>query len=469
MGLAIWVPAVFGDVTVEQAIWHVGYADGAAIMLSEIFYVEFAVHVIVIPLVFAVLATMLHGRLAQRLAGWRRRALRAAPAVAGTGALGALALQFSVVSYAAAYLEPDRFAQRFIEPTQVQLVSGTRRNLILIYAESLEAGYQDATLFGRDLLAATRHLGGHSYGWYRPAAGATWTIAGMVATQCGVPLQVYAQRDLRPSVRGKTFLPGATCLGDILAANGYRNVFLGGAPLSFAGKGRFLQDHGYAEAWGREEWERAGVPRSGFNTWGALDSALFEQARLRLAQLHASGQPFNLTLLTLDTHNPFGFTSPECHGRGHTDFSGIVSCSAEQITEFIEYARDNGYLENTVVVVIGDHLAVPNPLHDTLLQAPRRGMFNLFIGDQVRPNTDEILPFDLFPTLVELTGVQVSGDRLGLGYSAVGDLEVARPGGRAEEWSLAAVRGSPQYDLLWQAREDAGPGIRIVTNPAEGD
>ncbi|HEY0825547.1 MAG TPA: sulfatase-like hydrolase/transferase [Ramlibacter sp.] len=451
IGLASWIPRTFGEVTMEQALWHLLYADGAAIMLSEIFYVEFALQVLLVPLMFAVPAALLHGRLALRLAGWRRVGLRAAPGVAGLAATGALALQFSAFSYAAAYLEPDRFAQKFVEPRQVGLLAEHRRNLILIYAESLETGYQDAALFGRDLLAATRRLQGHSYGWYRPAAGATWTIAGMVATQCGVPLRVYAQRDVRAGAEGRAFLPGATCLGDILAAHGYRNVFLGGAPLSFAGKGRFLQDHGYGETWGREEWARAGMRRNGFNAWGTFDSALFEQAKLRLAQLHASGQPFNMTLLTLDTHNPFGFLSEECRKRGATGFDGIVSCSAEQITEFVEFARDRGYLDNTVVVVIGDHLAVPNPLYDKLMQAPRRGMFNLFVGERLpQPNTDEILPFDLFPTLVELAGIRVPGDRLGLGYSAVGDKDVERPANRAEEWSLAAVRGSPQYDRLWR-------------------
>ncbi len=451
IGLAFWIPSAFGEVTIEQVMWHLRYAEGAAVTMSGIFLIEFAVEVVLLPFLGAVLAAWLHGQLAAQLEGRARRLLRAAPAMAGGTAVGLLALQFSAFSYAAAYLEPDRFAEKFVEPTRVQLVREQRRNLVVIYAESLETAYRDPALFGRDLLAATGRLGGHSYGWYRPAAGATWTIAGMVATQCGVPLRVYAEGDLRPGEGGRTFLPGATCLGDILAAHGYRNVFLGGAPLSFSGKGRFLQDHGYGEAWGRDEWQAAGLPAAGFNEWGAFDSTLFAQAKLRLAQLHAAGQPFNLTVLTLDTHNPHGFLSPECRQRGATNFAGIVSCSAEQITEFVEFARARGYLENTVVVVIGDHLAVPNPLWDKLENAPRRGMFNLFVGENLPPpNTDEILPFDLFPTLVELAGLRVPGDRLGLGYSAVGEMDAARPAGRAGQWSLSTVRGSARYDQLWR-------------------
>lgn len=452
LGLAYWLRQTFGDVTMDQALWHLRYADQAAFMLSQVFFVECAVQVLLVPALLATVATLLHSWAAPRLAGWQRKTLRAAPAAIGAGALAALALQFSLASYAAAYLEPDRFAREYVEPRSVALEQRQRRNLVLIYAESLEATYGDRKLFGRDLLAPLHHAGGHSYARYQPAAGATWTIAGMVATQCGVPLKVYVQADIRAEGHGKAFLAGATCLGDVLQAHGYRNVFLGGAPLSFSGKGRFLRDHGYAEAWGREEWERAGARPDELQAWGMFDDALFARARKRLVELHAAGQPFNLTMLTLDTHNPFGFLSPGCRKRGAADFEGIVACGAQQIAEFIEFARKRGYLADTAIVVIGDHMAVPNPVVRKLEQAgDRRSIFNLFVGEGLPPpNTAEFLPFDLYPTLVELAGIRVPGDRLALGYSAVGTKEAQKPAVRERDWSLAVVRGSPRYDALWQ-------------------
>ncbi|MBC5782814.1 sulfatase-like hydrolase/transferase [Ramlibacter sp. USB13] len=453
IGVLYWLHATFGDVTVDQALWHLQYAEGAAIRISEIFYVECAVYGFVLPLVAALVVSLAHLAIAPYLGGWPRKLLRAGPAAAGFAAVGLFCAQFSVVSYAAAYLEPDRFAQEYVDPSRVQLVPERRRNLVLIYAESMEASYGDAHMFGRDLLAPLHALGGRSYGWYRPAVGATWTMAGMVATQCGVPLKVYSEVDVRPRGEDRVFLPGAHCLGDVLQARGYRNVFMGGVSLSFAGKGRFLKDHGYQETWGRDEWEAKGARPEEFNAWGMWDGNLFQRAKERLDQLHASGQPFNLTLLTLNTHNPFGFLSPRCRARGVDTFEGIVGCSAERIAEFISYARERGYLEDTVVVVIGDHLAVPNPVYDRLVQAPRRGMFNLFLGkDLPPPNRDELLPFDLFPTLVELTGARVTGDRLALGYSAVGHAEADPPPDRAEAWAQSAMRPSSRYDLLWDAR-----------------
>lgn len=456
VGLAVFLRATFGELTVDQVLWHVRYADKAA-QLSEVFLVEAAVHALLVPLVLAVLATVVHGMAAPRLAPWQRRGARALPALLAGWGLGAFALQVSAFSHAAAYFEPDLFARHYVAPAQVALEQPRqRRNLVVIYAESLEKGYGDAAVFGKDLLAPLHAAGGHSYASYRPVAGATWTIAGMVATQCGVPLKVYAESDVQARETGKTFLRNATCLGDVLRARGYRNVFLGGAPLSFAGKGRFLRDHGYDELWGREEWERAGVPRRDFNAWGLYDGPLFDRARAQLERLHAAGQPFNLTLLTLDTHNPNGFLSPDCRRRGHGDFEGIVSCGAAQIAEFIAFARDRGYLRDTAIVVLGDHLAVPNPLYEQLERTgDARGMYNLFVGDGLpAPATTRLLPFDLFPTLVEIAGVDVPGDRLALGRSAVGPRGEERPAQVEKELASLGNRASAAYDRLWSGAPD---------------
>jgi phosphoglycerol transferase len=457
VAFAVWTRGAFGPVTIDQVLWHVRYAEGSAVHMGGIFLVEFLVEVLAIPLVIAVVLTLAHVLVAPHCRGWHRAALHSLAPIATCGAVCALALQLSVPAYAAAYFEPDLFAHEYVDPARVALAQKAhRRNLVLIYAESLESTYGDAHLFGHDLLAPLRHVGGRSYARYRPASGATWTIAAMVATQCGVPLKVYSESDVRRREGSKSFLPGATCLGDLLHAHGYRSVFLGGANLDFSGKGRFLSDHGYDETWGRDEWQKAGAPAQDFNVWGMYDSALFARGRKTLERLHAAHRPFNLTMLTMDTHNPRGFLSPECRREGADRFEGIVSCTAQEIADFVQFARNRGFLEDTTIVVIGDHLAVPNPVYAQLEEAgERRGIFNLVVGENLPPaNRDELLSYDLLPTLVELAGMHVPGERLGLGYSAVGPSDVAPPEREREaEWSVAALKESPAYDELWDAAE----------------
>ena len=450
--LASWIGRTFGNPTIAQAVFHVYYAETAAYNMGEVFIVTFLAEVVAAPLLLGGAVACLHLWAAKRLGGGARRMLRALPTLALAGGMGLLLLQFSVFSYAAAHFGPDRFSVAYRDPGAVALRDGRLRNLVLVYAESLETAYADPNLFGRDLLAPLKEVGGHSFRAYRQAPGTTWTIAAMVATQCGVPLSVYTSEELRGSNRQRTFLPGATCLGDVLQARGYRNVFLGGAPLSFAGKGTFLRDHGYAERYGKEEWVTAGAAGRELGGWGLHDDALLARARDKLTELHAAGQPFNLTVLTLDTHNPAGFMSPSCRHAGATDFPGIVACTSSQLADFVRFARDRGYLDDTVIVIIGDHLAVGNPVQATLQQDPDRKLVNLFVGNGLpAAKRQELLSFDLYPSLLELAGIEVLGGRLGLGVSAWSDLPASEVPQGLETLQLPILSASDTYMRLWRA------------------
>ena len=459
LGLAQWLGASFDSPSIDQILYHLHYSDGMGIDIGRIFLFTFAMECLAFPLAFAVGASVLHGMALPAVPGSRqalRRALRIAlPALALCMGAAAVMARLSVFSWIGYHFAEDRFARHFVDAGQpaAQPRPGQLKNLVLIYVESLEETYGDTAVWGRDLLAPLRGLGGVSFARFGPAPGTNWTIAGMVATQCGVPLKIYSQQDIKPRGEGaRTFLPGATCLGDILQRHGYRNVFLGGAPLSFAGKGKFLQDHGYGVTFGREEWMKEGVAKKSVGEWGLHDDELFARAKVKLKELHASGQRFNLTLLTLDMHNPHGFRSPACVKRGLKSFEDIVECTSHQTADFVRFIRDSGYLKDTNVVIVGDHLAVSNPVYDALRRIQHRRIYNQFISlDAPRKNTEDILPFDLFPTILEFTGFTVPGERLGLGYSAFGEARVPRPQDRLQDLVLPSLSGSASYGRLWDA------------------
>ncbi len=463
VGLSHWLGASFDSPSIDQILYHLHYSDGLGIDIGRIFLFTFAMECLVFPLAFAVGASLLHGML-MRGDSVIRPGARAAwalgwvlPALAVCVGAGAVMSRLSIFEWIGYHFAEDRFARHFIdagEPAAQPLPRpGKAKNLVLIYVESLEATYGRTQVWGRDLLLPLRGLGGVSFSDYRPAPGTQWTIAGIVGTQCGVPLKIYSQQDVRQgSSGGRAFLPGATCLGDILQRHGYQNVFLGGAPLSFAGKGKFLADHGYAVAYGREEWVREGVDKDAVGEWGLYDDQLFARARTKLAQLHASGQRFNLTLLTLDMHNPHGFRSPACIKRGLRSFEDIVECISHQTADFVRVIRQEGYLKDTNVVIVGDHLAVSNPVFDALRKIHDRRIYNQFISDDSPvKNTEEILPYDLYPSILEFIGFSVPNGRLGLGHSAFGEIRSPREPGRLQDLMLPSLSGSRRYEQLWQA------------------
>ncbi|HKE93929.1 MAG TPA: sulfatase-like hydrolase/transferase, partial [Povalibacter sp.] len=325
------------------------------------------------------------------------------------------------------------------------------KNLILIYVESLEQTYSDEAIFGADLLERLDALPGVSFESYVPAPGTGWTIAAMVATQCGIPLQFVTRLDdTETGEHVRTFLPGAVCLPDVLHRFGYRNVFMGGASLAFAGKGKFLTTHHYDEVYGFKDWLKARSTLHEFNLWGIYDDDLFSRAKEKLVALHDTGAPFNLTLLTLDTHHPEGYYSTSCRTQGPREFATIVRCASGEVAEFVDFARSRGYLEDTNIVIVGDHLAMPNPVYSKLLSSPQRRIFNKFISTTaLEKSTDEIIPFDLFPTVLEYVGIGVDGQRLALGRSGVQRSGTVWPQGPRMETSPEILNFSRRYEELW--------------------
>lgn len=466
--LDYWINRYFGRPDLDQIVYHLQFGAQGLAASDPLIVRRFVRWTVWIPL--ALLALVL---LADRWAGARRsRVVRKArsmlPAAALLSASVLWLVQLSVLDYLASSLGPDYFSTHYVDPSMVAVRADKPKNLILIYVESLETGYADRKVFGDDLIAPLTDLDADRFKTYAQVPGTSWTIAAIVATQCALPLKritVYdenKQGELVPS-----FLPNATCLSDILAGHGYRNAFMGGASAGFAGKGRFLRTHHYHEVYGKEDWQRQGVPSDRMNGWGLFDDDLFSRARSKLDRLHASGQPFNLTLLTVDTHEPAGHLSPGCARRGHTGFAGVVRCSAGAVAEFVRFVRERGYLLDTNIVILGDHIARRNPLSDTLERVPERTLFNAFVGANAPArNREQLLHFDLLPTILEFNGFTVGGGRLGLGYSGFNQHSAAPEPGRLAAMRASVLNPSEAYRALWTARSPSSAARTLSYSPS---
>jgi phosphoglycerol transferase len=349
----------------------------------------------------------------------------------------------------------DYFQSHYVNPHRMVFHAAHPKNLILIYVESLENTYADPALFGRDLLKPLhdRQEKFVSFETYKQMPGTGWTMAAIVSTQCAVPLKTLTLFS-NMNVMGQSlqvFLPKAKCLGDILAEQGYTNVFMNGSSLDFSGKGTFLKSHHYTEVYGRSEWIAKGVLRGAedLNAWGLPDDRMFEQAKIKLSALIKSHKPFNLTLLTVDSHGPSGFINQSCQKKSYHDFKGVISCSAEELSDFINFVKDHGWLDQVDIVILGDHLAMDNPVYDKLQAHSERTIFNMIISPQkLVKNTNTIVHFDLLPTLLDLLGIQYEGNQLGLGYSAISPRFV-QPADRLALMEASIAQYSKTYNQLW--------------------
>ena len=363
--------------------------------------------------------------------GWRKARLGARHAprrfvvVAGIAAVAAYAPLLSSVSFMLAPDDPQATAREpgasivEIEPEALP----DPRSLVLIFAESLEATYSRRDIFGDDFTPRLTALAGEGANFedMREVNNTGSTITGIVGAMCALPLRSPMPWDqvntVLPNV--ETPLPGKACLGDVLAAHGYRTVFMGGAPLGFAGKGKFLAAHGFAELHGASELLPLLKDPDYRSGWGVHDDTLFDLALRRLDALADGVSPFALTLLTLDTHHPSGLPSGSCPSRGRegSDMEFAIRCSDRLLSGFIDDVRSR--YDNVVVALFSDHLAHRNELFGTLRShgQSRRLRFSVW-----GPDVDPIrvgrtgTHFDVMPTILDLLGFQ-NWIRYGFGAS----------------------------------------------------
>ena len=373
IGAAAWIERTFGAISVDQMLLNSPGVGNREPTGAEFGYISsFVWQALVLPLGLVVILALaifalrkLIGRRAEQMPDrsgsqgavkkGRRiaRVLRARywlPTVAAIGVLALGSQMFASTIGLAQYVRSattslsmsDYYAAPVVErrPEQAQ-------NLVLIYLESMENAFSDESMFEENMLAPLERA---TTGWdkidsLRQYDGGGWTMAGIVGTQCGVPLRgIQTAKSGQLDVIGAdadAYLPGAVCLGDVLADEGYTNVFMGGADAAFASKRLFLTTHGYDEVLDLNTWRERGDTE--FSDWGLSDRALMANAKSEIDRLHASGQPFNLTMLTLDTHEP-AHAFDYCPVTTEIPMASITRCSMEQVSDFINYMNAQGYL-----------------------------------------------------------------------------------------------------------------------------
>lgn len=478
-----WIIKTFGYITPDQMMMNLRGADGS----SKEFLLSGIVQIGVIPVasVAVLFSAWLLGRrwirshhptrakfgaLAASLA-----ALAIAAPIVGAGSMSS-AVQLE--EYLATNDPSLDIGSYYVGPTLLGEQPPTQYNLVMIYLEATEEALGDEKVIGQNLLAP---LDAVTRGWDRipeleQYRNFGWTMAGFVGTQCGVPLRAPSSEPIDESENNDagilndweqdTYMESAVCLGDVLENQGYTNAFVGAAALSFAGKGSFLSSHGYSDLQGGEEWVRRGDIASVPGWWGPSDGTVMTLAKNKVLELRQAEKPFNLTILTTDTHEP-ATKQDYCEITTEVEMESVVTCSMEQVADFVHFLQDEGFMDDTVVVLMGDHLRMAGPLDDKIRASEvDRTVFNrIHVPGNKKVAVTRTDQFAMYPTLLEALGMDVEDGRAGLGVSAYrreADGEALQSLPDEERRSMVASRSQDFYDRLWdipselQAAREAG-------------
>lgn len=340
-------------------------------------------------------------------------------------------MQFNVGEYLAVEKTYSGiYADYYINPDDVKIEAGKNgtKNLICIYLESMENMYSSKELGGNQETNLIPNLtkyadenisfsNSETLGGFYCITGTTWTIASLYATTSGVPLKSFVNKAEKEE---KTFASGITVLGDVLEEKGYVQEFLCGSDGDYAGRATYFKQHGNYKIFDLYTAREKGyIPEDYYEWWGYEDKYLFEIAKDELTKLAKEDAPFNFTMLTVDTHYPDGFVCELCGDEYDSDVKNVVACADKQIGEFIQWCTEQDFYEDTVIVMMGDHLRMDVQLMDGV-KKNQRTMYNCIINsgkDETSLDTisREYAAIDMFPTILSAMGFEIEGDRLGLG------------------------------------------------------
>jgi phosphoglycerol transferase len=472
LGIAIYIKKHVGTATVDQMLSTYLFSIEGLFSIDYVLIWRFIVYSLLFPLLLSLIVLKLE-HLLKAKSGLNAGNIQKSGNIAVLLLIGyglySVSQRLNIpatISYLLTHRQysesPDYLAKVYQSPDKIKITAPSQpKSLILIYVESLETTYSNSSLFGHDLLEPLNRIKTPStkFSKFEQVDGAEWTIAGLVASQCGIPLKLVGllSRNRQFELTRK-FLPNAVCLSDILEKHGYKNVFLNGGSLSFAGKGNFLKTHHYEEQYGKEQWLKLGFKKAQKH-WGLPDDLLFEQAKIKVAQLIQENRPFNLTILTVNTHGIDGFINQTCYQRGARTFQDIVECTAYELSDFIEFVESNGWFKQVNILVMGDHIAMVNAVSDKLTTQKNHYVFNQFFGENLpEKNRESIVHFDILPSILSTLGFSFSPNQLALGKSGFVPLDALNKVANKKQWNEIIHSQSQIYNELWVKKPDSKSG-----------
>ena len=366
----------------------------------------------------------------------------------GIGIAASLAVSVTVVQGAwnkldaGSYMESQGTYSTFIDdnyvdPAKVMLnFPEKKRNLIYIFLESMETTYADVENGGafeenvipeltelaqenEDFSGENNELNG---GYSMP--GTTWTMGAMFAQTSGLPLNISIEKNSMDTQ--ESFFSGIITLGDILESAGYSQTLLIGSDATFGGRRLYFTEHGkYDFLDYNYACDMGMIPEDYYVWWGYEDQKLFEFAKEKLLQLVKEDEPFNLTMLTVDTHFEDGYLCPVCQNSFRNDqYANVMACSSRQVSEFVKWVQQQDFYKNTTLVIVGDHPTMDSDFCMDIDKDYVRKVYTSYINPTIEVEVKKernYTTFDFFPTTLSALGVEIEGERLGLGTNLFSD------------------------------------------------
>lgn len=304
-----------------------------------------------------------------------------------------------------------------------------KRNLIYIFSESMEStnvSIENGGLNKESYIPKLEKLAleninfsnTNKIGGALQVNNTEWTIAALIAQTSGTPMKISVDKNLFKN--NIVELKGAYTLGDILKDNGYNNYFMIGSDSEFGGRDKYFKNHGNYTIYDYySAIDKKLIDDDYFVWWGYEDNKLFEYAKEKIIDASKEDEPFNFTILTVDTHFTDGYMDKSCENIFDSKYANSLYCSDSKIYSFIKWIKKQDFYKDTTIIISGDHLTLQDNFYEENTDY-NRTTYNAFINTPIKPINEknrQFSTFDMFPTTLASLGVKIEGNRLGLGVN----------------------------------------------------
>ena len=363
--------------------------------------------------------------------------------------------------------------QNYVDPRTTKITfPEQKRNLIYIYLESMESTFASKGDGGGldfncipelTTLAEenTNFSDSDKLGGGYPAYGGTWTMAGIFSQTSGIPIKNSEQTDDVNATLAEqsSFSSQARNLEDIFADEGYNQCFMIGSDATFGGRRAYFESHGKGQTEicdYNTAKENGQIPEDYYVWWGYEDQKLFANAQEKLTELSSKDEPFNFTMLTVDTHFEDGYVCEQCQNEfGDNQYANVMACSSRQVDAFVKWIQQQPFYENTTIVISGDHLTMDSDFCNDVSEDYERSVYNVFINlpegldtSFEKTHSREFATLDMFPTTLAAMGVTIEGDRLALGVNLFSDEQTLTEQYGRKGLDKELMKKSKFYDML---------------------
>ena len=363
--------------------------------------------------------------------------------------------------------------QNYVDPRTTKITfPEQKRNLIYIYLESMESTYASKEDGGGmdfncipelTTLAEenTNFSNSDKLGGGYPAYGGTWTMAGIFSQTSGIPIKNSEQTDDVNATLAEqsSFSSQARNLEDILADEGYNQCFMIGSDATFGGRRAYFESHGKGQTEicdYNTAKENGQIPEDYYVWWGYEDQKLFANAQEKLTELSSKDEPFNFTMLTVDTHFEDGYVCEQCQNEfGDNQYANVMACSSRQVDAFVKWIQQQPFYENTTIVISGDHFTMDSDFCNDVSEDYERSVYNVFINlpegldtSFEKTHNREFATLDMFPTTLAAMEVTIEGDRLALGVNLFSDEQTLTEQYGRKGLDKELMKKSKFYDML---------------------